>query len=293
MGRIDSFYNSVEKDVSGMNDDDVKACLDQKCKWVRQTVVKMLAKAQSGHPGSALSEVEILVALYYEILNIKPELPDWPDRDRFILSKGHGCPSLYAVLADKGYFEEKQLWTLRQYKSILQGHPSIITPGIDSVSGSLGNGLSIGVGMAMAAKKQNKDFKVYVLLGDGELQEGCIWEAAMCAAHNKLNNLIAVVDYNKLQINGFVNDIVNLEPLRAKWESFNWNAMEVDGHDVMAIIHAIKKSADAEGPTVIIANTIKGKGVSFMENNYIWHGSKINSEQLKIALSDLGDHYEQ
>lgn len=264
--------------------------LDEKCNWVRRTVLKMINCAQSGHPGSSLSEIEILVALYYKILNIDPNNPKWENRDRFILSKGHGCPSLYAILADKGYFSKDELCTLRKYKSILQGHPSIITPGIDSVSGSLGNGLSIGLGMAMAARKKNKNFKIYVLLGDGEIQEGCIWEAALCAAHNSMNNLIAIIDYNKLQINGFVKDIVDLEPLSDKWKAFGWNVKIVDGHDVLSIISAIQNSHNTNRPTVIIANTIKGKGVSFMENNYIWHGNKINDIQLKIALKELGEN---
>ena len=273
-------------------ENELKNELDKKCNWVRRTILKMINYAQSGHPGSSLSEVEILVALYYKILNINPNNPEWENRDRFILSKGHGCPSLYAILADKGYFSKKELCKLRKFKSILQGHPSIITPGIDSVSGSLGNGLSIGLGMAMAARKENKNFKVYVLLGDGEIQEGCIWEAALCAAHNRINNLIAIIDYNKLQINGFVNDIVNLEPLADKWKAFGWNVEIVDGHDVLSIISAIQSSNNANKPTVIIANTIKGKGVSFMENNYIWHGNKINDIQLKIALKELGENYE-
>lgn len=266
--------------------------LEEKCKWVRETTLKMIYEAGSGHPGGSLSEVEILVALYYKIMQVDSKNRSWKDRDRFVLSKGHCCPPLYAILADKGYFSIDELDKLRKYKSLLQGHPSIITPGIDTVSGSLGNGLSVGVGMAMAGRRQKRDYNVYVLLGDGELQEGCIWEAAMCAAHNKLNNIIAIVDYNKLQINGCVNDIVNLEPLTDKWESFGWDVCVVDGHDVYAIVDLLEKNkCRKEKPLVIIASTIKGKGVSFMENNCIWHGNRISESELELALREIGESY--
>lgn len=266
--------------------------LKEKCRWVRETALKMIFNAGSGHPGGSLSEVEILVALYYKIMQVDSKNCSWKDRDRFVLSKGHCCPPLYAILADKGYFSIDELDKLRKYKSLLQGHPSIITPGVDTVSGSLGNGLSVGVGMAMAGRKQNRNYKVYVLLGDGELQEGCIWEAAMCASHNKLNNIIAIVDYNKLQINGCVNDIVNLEPLTNKWESFGWDVCVVNGHDVYAIADLLEKNkCRKEKPLVIIANTIKGKGVSFMENNCLWHGNRISESELELALKEIGEIY--
>lgn len=263
--------------------------LEQKAKWVRKTSLQMIHFAGSGHPGGSLSEVEILVSLYYGVINIRPNNPKWPGRDRFILSKGHCCPPLYAILADKGYFHEDELWTLRKFGSLLQGHPSIITPGIDAVSGSLGNGLSTGIGMAMAGVKQHRDFNVFVLLGDGELQEGSIWEAAMNAAHHRLNKLVAVVDYNKLQINGSVKDILSIEPLAEKWESFGWSVIRVNGHSFPELIEAFEKAKQAKAnPTVIIADTIKGKGISFMENDCVWHGACPSDEQMDIILSELG-----
>ena len=220
--------------------------LQEKARWVRRTTLQMIAEAGSGHPGGSLSEIEILVSLYYKILRLDPKNPQWPDRDRFILSKGHCCPPLYAILADKGYFPIETLHTLRKFGSILQGHPSIITPGIDTVSGSLGNGLSVGTGMAMAGRKNGKDYRVYVLLGDGEIQEGCVWEAAMCAAHHKLCNITAIVDYNKLQINGETNTIMNLEPLADKWAAFGWNVREVDGHSFPELLDAFQEKKENE-----------------------------------------------
>ena len=267
--------------------------LNEKANWLRKTTLKMIAVAESGHPGGSLSEIEILVALYYDVLNISATNQDSKDRDRFILSKGHCCPPLYAVLADKGFFPIDNLWTLRKYGSILQGHPSIITPGIETVSGSLGNGLSIGVGMAMAGRKNHCNYNTYVLLGDGELQEGCIWEAAMCAAHHKLSHLFAIVDYNKIQINGFVSDIIEIEPLEEKWQAFGWNTIRVNGHSLLELSYAFRKEYNNEKPTVIIADTIKGKGVSFMEGNCEWHGGSITKEQLKDALSELEETYER
>jgi transketolase len=261
--------------------------LQEKARWVRRTTLQMIAEAGSGHPGGSLSEIEILVSLYYKILRLDPKNPQWPDRDRFILSKGHCCPPLYAILADKGYFPIETLHTLRKFGSILQGHPSIITPGIDTVSGSLGNGLSVGTGMAMAGRKNGKDYRVYVLLGDGEIQEGCVWEAAMCAAHHKLCNITAIVDYNKLQINGETNTIMNLEPLADKWAAFGWNVREVDGHSFPELLDAFQEKKENEKPSVIIAHTIKGKSVSFMENDCGWHGKCPSPEQLTSALEEL------
>lgn len=261
--------------------------LRQKATWVRRMTLEMIAEAGSGHPGGSLSEVEILVALYYGVLNIDPENPKWPDRDRFILSKGHCCPPLYAILADKGYFPKEELMTLRKFGSILQGHPSIITPGIETVSGSLGNGLSVGLGMAMSGRKNGRDYRVYVLLGDGELQEGCVWEAAMCAAHHKLSRITVVIDYNKLQINGKVNDIVCIEPLTDKWAAFGWNVLEVDGHSIPELLEALQTESGNDKPTAIIAHTVKGKGVSFMEDDCGWHGRSPTPEQLSVALREL------
>lgn len=270
-----------------MMQEDTLEFLTQKATWVRKTTLQMIAKAGSGHPGGSLSEIEILVTLYYKYLKINSSAPGWPDRDRFILSKGHCCPPLYAILADLGFFPREELWTLRQYGSLLQGHPSVVTPGIETVSGSLGNGLSIGVGMAMAGRKRHEQYRVYVLMGDGELQEGCVWEAAMCAAHHKLSQITAVVDRNKLQINGAVDDIIGIEPLVDKWNAFGWNALRVDGHDILALMKAFEMKFDNDRPTVIIADTIKGKGVSFMENNCSWHGSTLTEEQLSNALLEL------
>lgn len=266
-----------------------KNLIKEKAKWVRKTVLKMIYLAGSGHPGGSLSEVEILCTLYYDILNIYPNKPNDKNRDRFVLSKGHCCPSLYAILADKGYFQIEHLKTLRKFKSILQGHPSIVTPGIDSVSGSLGNGLSVGAGMAIAGKKEKRSFKVYVLLGDGELQEGSNWEAAMFAAHHKLDNLVAIVDYNKLQINGFVSNIIRIDPLADKWKAFGWNVIEVNGHDIEQLDSAFKKTFNNNKPIVIIAHTIKGKGVSYMENNFKWHGGAPDSLQMEVAMKELED----
>lgn len=266
-----------------------KNLIKEKAKWVRKTVLKMIYLAGSGHPGGSLSEVEILCTLYYDILNIYPNKPNDKNRDRFVLSKGHCCPSLYAILADKGYFQIEHLKTLRKFNSILQGHPSIVTPGIDSVSGSLGNGLSVGAGMAIAGKKEKRSFKVYVLLGDGELQEGSNWEAAMFAAHHKLDNLVAIVDYNKLQINGFVSNIIRIEPLADKWKAFGWNVIEVNGHDIEQLDSAFKKTFNNNKPIVIIAHTIKGKGVSYMENNFKWHGGAPDSLQMEVAMKELED----
>lgn len=261
--------------------------LKEKARWVREITLKMITKAGSGHPGGSMSEVELLVALYYKYMKLDPENPKWPERDRFILSKGHCCPPLYAILSDIGFFPKDTLFTLRQYGSLLQGHPSVSTPGIESVSGSLGNGLSIGTGMAMAGRKKQLNYHVYVLLGDGELQEGCIWEAAMCAAHHKLNTITAIVDRNRLQINGAVDNIVGVEPLQEKWESFGWNTLRINGHDFDAISTALETVFDNDKPTVIIADTVKGKGISFMEDNYAWHGGVLTEEQLNLALAEL------
>lgn len=263
--------------------------LMDKAQWLRRTSLEMINKAGSGHPGGSLSEIEVLTVLYYEVMKLNPQNPDWEDRDRFILSKGHCCPPVYAILADLGYFPMEELNHLRQYGSILQGHPSIITPGIDMVSGSLGNGLSVGVGMAMAGRKQKRDYNVYVMMGDGEIQEGSIWEAAMCAAHHKLNHLIGIVDYNKIQINGEVKDIMSIAPLADKWRAFGWKVIEIDGHDMEQVYNTFRpENYAADRPTVVIANTVKGNGVSFMEGDCSWHGKAPSAEQLEAALKELG-----
>ena len=264
--------------------------LNDKARLLRADVLAMLCKAGSGHPGGSLSSMDILTVLYNSIMNHDPKNPKWVDRDRFVLSKGHVCPAVYAVLADCGYFERKELATLRQYGSILQGHPYMgKTPGFDVSSGSLGQGLSIGVGMALAAKADKKDLRVYCLMGDGEQQEGQIWEAAMTAGQYKLDNLCGIVDYNGLQIDGCVADVMSIAPLADKWAAFNWNTILVDGHDVEALERAfLEAKTYKEKPSVIIAHTIKGKGVSYMENVASWHGVAPNEAQLASALQELG-----
>ncbi len=259
---------------------------------LRVHVVNMIAAANSGHPGGSLSAIEIITALYFgRVLRYDPKRPDWPDRDRFILSKGHGVPAQYAALAEAGYFPVKELMSLRQVNSRLQGHPGQgITPGIEASTGSLGQGLSIGVGHALSARLDSKAFRTYVLLGDGECQEGQVWEAAMTAGNYELGSLTAIVDSNRFQLDGAVEDINSLTPLDAKFESFGWRVMQVDGHDVGAVrvaLHQARESHDV--PVCIIANTVKGKGVTFMENNNEFHGKSPNSDQLQVAISQLGE----
>lgn len=255
---------------------------------IRKDIIRMIHKAKSGHPGGALSATDIVTALYFNIMKIDPQNPHWEDRDRFILSKGHACPVLYAALAERGYFGLEQLDTLRTYHSILQGHPDMNkTPGVDMTAGSLGNGLSIGVGMALAGRWKKKNYDVYVMLGDGECQEGMVWEAAMAAGNFSLNNLVAIVDYNGLQINGWVDEIMRISPLSDKWRAFGWTVIEIDGHEMKEILNAFQKAKKMRGPVVIIANTVKGKSVSFMENIADWHGKAPNDEQAALALSEL------
>lgn len=257
---------------------------------VRSDIVKMTNKAGSGHPGGSLSATDLLVGLYFGgILRVDPSNPEWKDRDRFILSKGHVAPVLYSVLARKGFFPLEELNTLRQLGSILQGHPhKQSTPGLDCSSGSLGQGLSISNGLAIGFRKQGMDSRVYCLLGDGELQEGQIWEAVMTAAQHKLDNVCAMVDYNRVQLDGDLKDIKDLGDLAAKWHDFGWNVIELDGHDMEQVIDAYKMAMAFKGkPTVLIANTVKGKGVSFMENDCNWHGVAPNAEQLEKALAEI------
>ncbi|MBL7130510.1 MAG: transketolase [Candidatus Omnitrophica bacterium] len=262
--------------------------LEQQVRRIRILIIEMLAKAGSGHPGGSLSSAEIITVLYFHILRHRPEDPDWPDRDRFHLSKGHGCPALYAVLAETGYFDKKELFTLRQLGSLLQGHPDRRTPGIAVASGSLGQGLSVALGMSLAGRIDKKDYRVYCLMGDGEIQEGNIWEAAMAAAHYKCDNLCAILDYNGFQIDGRVCDIMALEPLGDKWKAFGWHVIEIDGHNIEEIIRAFQEAANIKTkPTIIIAKTIKGKGVSFMEHVVDFHGRTPNESETKQALDDL------
>lgn len=256
---------------------------------LRRDVIDILYKVKSGHPGGSLSIAEILTVLYFNIMNVDPKNPEMMERDRFILSKGHGAPMYYAALAMRGYFERSELFTLRQMGSMLQGHPDMKkTPGVDMSSGSLGQGLSVGCGMALVSKLEGLNNRVFVLLGDGELNEGQIWEAAMAASKFKLDNLIAVLDYNKVQLDGLTGDIMPMEPMVDKWRSFNWNTYDVCGHNLENLIKVFEMALQNKGkPTIIIAETIKGKGVSFMENRYEWHGNVLSSDDYEIACQDL------
>jgi len=256
---------------------------------VRREILKTLAKAGSGHTGGSLSCVEILLALYYGKMRHHPHEPGWPDRDRFVLSKGHGAPALYVILAQQGYFDSAELNTLRCLCGKLQGHPyNRTTPGVEIATGSLGQGLSVANGMALAGKLDKKSYRVYVLLGDGENQEGQVWEAAMSAAHYHLDNLCALIDYNKLQIDGALCDIMGVEPLEAKWQAFGWSTCQVNGHDVDEIRVALDRAEDERGkPSMIICHTVKGKGVSFMENKIEYHGVAPSPEELERALAEL------
>ncbi|WP_075052143.1 transketolase [Anaerosalibacter massiliensis] len=257
---------------------------------LRIDIIKMLEKSKSGHPGGSLSACEILTALYFKEMNIDPTNPKKDDRDRFVLSKGHGAPVLYAALAEKGYFPKEELSSLRKIDSMLQGHPDMKgTPGVDMTTGSLGQGLSAANGMALASKLDNKGYRVYALLGDGEVQEGIIWEAAMFAAHYKLDNLTVFIDHNGLQIDGRNKDVMNIEPIDEKFKAFGWHTISIDGHDFQEIFNAIDEAKKVEGkPTIIIAKTIKGKGVSFMENQVGWHGNAPSKEEAEKAIKELG-----
>ena len=259
-------------------------------KQIRKDVVEMLTESASGHPGGSLSAADIVTTLFFNELNIDPSNPKDENRDRFVLSKGHAAPVLYSALARRGFFDPKELLTLRKTGSRLQGHPNMNDlPGIDMSTGSLGQGISAAVGMALAGKTDNKSYRVYALLGDGELEEGQVWEASMCAAHYKLDNLIAFVDFNGLQIDGEITKVMNPSPIDKKFEAFGWNVLIIDGHNYDEILDAIEKAKNHKSqPTVIICNTIKGKGVSFMENEASWHGTAPNKEQCEIALKELG-----
>lgn len=258
-------------------------------KRLRRDIITMIGKAGSGHPGGSLSAVEILTALYFRVLRHKPLDPHWPDRDRFILSKGHAAPALYAVLAECGYFPVEELATLRQIDSRLQGHTDMTrTPGVEMSAGALGQGLSFAIGVALAGRLSSKDYRTYVLLGDGECDAGQVWEGAMSAAHFKVDNLVAIVDRNGQQLDGWTRDIMNLDPFPAKWQAFGWQVIEVDGHSIPQLLDAFAQAKTVKHqPTVIIAHTIKGKGVSFMENNNDFHGKAPNAEEVKLALKEL------
>ena len=263
--------------------------LKEKAKEIRKSIVSMITEAKSGHPGGSLSATDILTALYFSEMNVDPTNPKMEGRDRFVLSKGHAAPAIYATLAEKGYFSKDELMTLRKFGSRLQGHPDMKKlPGIEISTGSLGQGLSVANGMALNAKIFDENYRTYVVLGDGEIQEGQIWEAAMTAAHYKLDNLCAFLDSNNLQIDGNVSEIMGVEPLDKKWEAFGWNVIKIDGHDFEQILSALDKAREYKGnPTMIIAKTIKGKGVSFMENVCGFHGVAPTLEELERALAEL------
>lgn len=256
---------------------------------IRRHIVTMITAAKSGHPGGSLSAVELLVTLYWDVLRHDPANPKWPERDRFILSKGHAAPVLYSVMAECGYTPVETLNTLRKLGSIYQGHPDVrFIPALEASTGSLGEGLSLALGMGLAAKLDKSPSRAYVVLGDGEIQEGQIWEAAMFGAFHKVDNVCAIVDYNGIQLDGFVKDILDLSPLAEKWRSFGWHTLEIDGHDIAAIQKAFAEAAATKGkPTCIVAHTVKGKGVSFMENNPKWHGVAPKPEELELALKEL------
>lgn len=256
---------------------------------LRQDIVKMTTEAGSGHPSTSLSAVEIVTALYFKVMRHDAKNPDWPDRDRFILSKGHGAPVLYSAMARTGYFPLDLLKTLRKFGSSIQGHPEKQRlAGIEASSGSLGQGLSIGIGMALAARLDRKDYRVYVVMGDGEIDEGQVWEAAMFAPHYHLDNLTAVVDRNGQQQDGWGKDIMNSEPLMDKWKSFGWHVIDIDGHDLHQVLEAFDEAKSTKGrPTVIIARTVKGKGVALLENNTNFHGVPLKPEQMEKALLEL------
>jgi transketolase len=265
--------------------------LEDRARAVRRSIVSMVTEANSGHPGGSLSAADILVTLYFAEMKVDPKNPNDPDRDRFVLCKGHAAPVLYATLAEKGYLPHEELLTLRKIDSRLQGHPSMKDlPGIDMSTGSLGQGLSAANGMALASRLDARSNRVFALLGDGELEEGMVWEAAMFAGHYKLDNVTAFVDFNGLQIDGPVSEVMSPLPIPEKWRAFGWNVIEIDGHDIQAIYGAIQTAKTVKGqPTVIVAHTVKGKGVCQMENVADWHGKAPTKEECQLFLGELDD----
>jgi len=280
---------SPESDSVGNQFNLSTAELREMSKKLRRHVITMIATAGSGHPGGSLSAADIITALYFKVLRHNPQDPQWSDRDRFILSKGHAAPILYAALAETGYFPVAELATLRKLNSHLQGHADRkFTPGVEMSSGSLGMGLSFAIGVALAARLDSKDYRTCVLLSDGECEEGQTWEAILSAAHFKLDNLTAIVDYNGIQLSGWTRDIMNLEPFTQKWQAFGWHTIDIDGHDFDQILSAYQEAEKIKGkPAVIVAHTIKGKGVSFMENNVAFHGKAPTQKEAERALKEL------
>lgn len=265
--------------------------LEQTARRLRVDIVDMLQKAGSGHPGGSLSAIDMVTALYFQVLRHDPENPGRPDRDRFVLSKGHGVPAVYACMAEAGYLKREELQTLRRLGSRLQGHPVtsfVLAPGVEACTGSLGQGLSVAQGMALASKLDGDTFRVYCMLGDGEMQEGQVWEALMSAPKFGLDNLVAILDYNKAQIDGYTKDVMDLEPLAEKIAAFNWHVITIDGHDIAAFLRAMEEAQATRGkPTFVIAHTVKGKGVSFMEGEVDWHGVAPDKEQAERAIEEL------
>ena len=259
---------------------------------VRMGIIEGVHSAKSGHPGGSLSCADILTYLYFEYMNIDPKDPKAASRDRLVLSKGHAAPALYSVLANRGYFPVEDLKTLRQIGSVLQGHPDMKhIPGVDMSSGSLGQGISTACGMALSAKHFGDNFRVFTVLGDGEIEEGQVWEAAMFAANKNLSNLVAFVDFNNLQIDGSIDEVNSAKPIDKKFEAFNWHVITINGHDFQEIEAALKEAETVDKPVCIVANTVKGKGVSFMENQVGWHGSAPNDEQYEMAMAELKAQY--
>ncbi len=263
--------------------------LEQVARRVRRHIIRMTHEAGSGHPGGSLSAVEILTALFFRVMRVDPGNPQWPDRDRFVLSKGHACPVLYATLAEKGFFPTEELTTLRKLGSRLQGHPDMLkTPGVEASTGSLGQGLSFSVGLALGARLDGASWRVYTLLGDGEIEEGQVWEAAMAAAHYGLDRITVFLDWNGLQIDGPISKVLSPLPLEEKWKGFGWNTIGIDGHDYAEILGAVEEAQHTVSrPTAIIARTVKGKGVSFMEDQENWHGKAPSEDELNRALLEI------
>lgn len=263
--------------------------LKQKAKELRKEIITMIYNAQSGHPGGSLSEIDMLVGLYYYKLRVDTKNPLWQDRDRFVLSKGHASPGIYAVLADKGYFPKSELEGYRKINRMLQGHPELSTPGIDFAGGALGQGLSFSVGIALACRLDKRNCNVYAMIGDGESQEGAVWEASMAAAFHKLDSLIVILDKNQVQQTGKTKDIMDIGNAALKWKAFGWNVIDINGHDMSQIVKALDKASKIKNkkPTIIVSNTVKGKGVSFMELNHKFHGKAPNDEEYKKAIEEI------
>ncbi|NLG84313.1 MAG: transketolase [Firmicutes bacterium] len=261
--------------------------LYRKAVTVRLELLEMIYRAGSGHVGGALSSVDLLVVLFYAIMRYRPEEPDWPERDRFILSKGHSCEGYYVILADRGFFPREELQRFMKFDALLMGHPSPKIPGVEIATGSLGHGLSTSVGIALAGKMDSLSYRVYCLMGDGEMTEGSVWEAAMAAAHYRLDNLVCIVDRNGLQISGPTQEVMNTEPLSSRWKAFGWETFEIDGHDIRSIRETLLNLPRRGKPTLVIANTVKGKGVSFMEGDPRWHHRVPSEEEFRMAVAEL------